>query len=723
MNFLPIKSYSQVDTFVCDNGGFEQDFLYWRGYSSTYDHGSSQCTPVTENNLPVSWTLMNLPVIRRFEIVNSGTDALVGIPKTKFGSKALLLNNRYGHGLEYSPCNTQLGIDKISKRFKVTEENREFSIWFAVVLETPTGHIDNQPFFSIKCDLAPGSDICFDAAVLDCDNNYNDPLCEFDPIQVVNWTCHRIKIDKNYIGSIATVEITAADCGENAHFGYAYIDGICEECDGSAFGSAKLYSQDYDPLTGLGVDRGATCDGDTINVCGSYDLPNVCGNWQLDSMYIQGITTHDLTIDPINHTFCFKLIKSEFPINGCKEIYAVLFFKSVIKSLPPIYTNSIEICYSDFKKYETQFSISACYSNGTSGFISDDYYYVTVDLANFGTNTWIMERQLLDPYPNESGHYILKTGMGNRQVVLGPFLIQEGDWELKIKVADCTYTYPIQAPDYCCSCSRFQNTKISNVTCNNQNSPWSSDDTWTFDLKVDYPQALPSDFYTINGVGTYLYGQTYTINGGIISQNCIEFFIEDGILLSCNSSFKVCPPKPCSTNECNIELYLNEIYCSAIDYSFHATATGAVNLCYKILDNVGTVIQNGTWPSSGNLGPFNQDIYLVVFPCNVASNNPDCFKILFIPEPDCQGPEGRSIISKTNDLQIIPNPVASNEIHFVSSLESTECELLNLSGNLIQNVKFKGKNYSINSNIPPGIYFVRYKNSSDQLECIKLIKY
>lgn len=92
--------------------------------------------------------------------------------------------------------------------------------------------------FSIHCDLAPEYDLCIDAGIIDCESEREDENCEFDPLDTIDWACHRIVIPSEYVGYIATLEITAADCGEGCHFGYAYIDGICEDCDGSVFGSA-----------------------------------------------------------------------------------------------------------------------------------------------------------------------------------------------------------------------------------------------------------------------------------------------------------------------------------------------------------------------------------------------------------------------------------------------------------------------------------------------------
>src|SRR5690606_5910734 len=108
----------------------------------------------------------------RFEIMTTGTDPLVGIQKVKFGDKSLRINNKYGH---LSTCDGNYGIDRVTKRFKVTEDNRYFTVWYGVALENPIGHINEQPFLNIKCDKAPADELCLDADFLKCGNLYYDP--------------------------------------------------------------------------------------------------------------------------------------------------------------------------------------------------------------------------------------------------------------------------------------------------------------------------------------------------------------------------------------------------------------------------------------------------------------------------------------------------------------------------------------------------------------------
>ncbi|MBL7822838.1 MAG: hypothetical protein JNK69_05485, partial [Saprospiraceae bacterium] len=142
--FFMISSTARLsaqDTLICDNGGFEDDFLYYFGAAGSFLKGSNSCIPVV-SGVPTVFTSTSLPSSRRFEIVSSGTDNLVGINQTKFGSKAARINYKYGHDGSMS-CNGSQDVNKLTKRFKVTEENREFTVWYAAVLEYPTNPVHN----------------------------------------------------------------------------------------------------------------------------------------------------------------------------------------------------------------------------------------------------------------------------------------------------------------------------------------------------------------------------------------------------------------------------------------------------------------------------------------------------------------------------------------------------------------------------------------------------
>ena len=718
MNFLPIKSYSQVDTFACDNGGFEQDFTYYRFFLTNYQIGSNDCSP-TNYNSSVSWLNWSAPNPFRFEIVNSGVDQLVGINKTKFGEKALLLNNKYGTN---DPCYHDREINKMRKRFKVTAENRELTVWYAAVLENALVpiHINNQPFFSITCDLAPLSNLCFDAAILPCEQNYVDS-CNFDPIDVVNWTCHRIKIPESEIGNIATIEISAADCGLGCHFGYAYIDGFCESCQGSAQGYGELTSDDFNPISQVGIKR-KSCDGQSIQICAKYELPTVCGNWVLDHIDAPGFTINNISIDHSLKTVCFDVPISNFAKSQCRELFTNLYFKYNNTLLPAQPTNSINICLDDFELYDANYIKSGCYNNSTNDNISDDYYYVNISLSANQGDSWSIERQLDNPYPNESGLYIMKSGTGSSTFTLGPILIQEGSWLMTININGCVFNYQIEPPEYCSGCDKFFETNIKNVQCTTS----VVGDTWSFDVMVPGNGTFKIKNLSTNLSQSCSYGNLIcTIQAGIIGENCITFELQDDIIPSCITKFTVCPPKPCSSIECNTELFVKEVFCNPTNYSVNVEIISGTNLCYKAISkSTSLILSQGNWPINGNFGPFTEDIFLSVYKCL----QPDCFKMIYIPKPDCSNPsfrEGGSSRTKEkyrDEISIIPNPIQTNILNIESNLVNTDFEIFNSSGKTVLKGKLNSPGTQIIFNHIAGLYILKYINSKGENTFIKFIK-
>jgi len=729
-----------IDTIVCDNGGFEDDFEYYFGSTSTYYSGSNGCIPLDTGNQAIFWSSVSLPNYRRFQIVSGGTDSLVNISRTRFGSKSLLLNNKYG--LESDNCQTNYEINKLVKRFKVTEENREFTIWYAAVLENPGTHVNKQPFFSIRCDLALYSDLCFDASILNCEQDRSDSLCDFDAIDSIDWACHRIKIPADQVGEIATLEIVAADCAQGCHFGYAYIDGICEDCTTNIFGSAELYEIPFDS-SGLGI-KYFTCEGEYITVCGNYELPSVCGEWWLESFDAPGFDIENLTIDSINQIFCFDIPKSELNSKNCHELFVALHFKSITAQLPPIFSNSIEICEEMFIEFETELTTGVCQNNGTSTMLSDDYYYIQLELLVNDLDTWTFQRVLDDPYPNESGTYLLHSGRSSTNLDLGPFFIQEGGWKLIIDYGECLDTIEVSPPAFCSGCNKFYRTRIFEITCSDNDGDVASsnpfDDTWSFTINVP---GLSGNYSLTKDGGSPVslsYGASPThdhvIQVGTIGLECIKYTLSDGV--NCISTFIVCPPKPCS-NDCDLEAYLTDVYCENEDTDYYAeldvSGAGTSYYCYEsfaISDPGNTVNSNYYQGSLSNtIGPFTEDVYVIVYLCpsSTCTCDRECFRIIYIPFPDCENLEYRrkktnyNGINTATELVVIPNPIKENEFVLQSFMKNTNIEIYNSSSKLILQESFAGLEYRYRSDLPPGLYIVRYKNSGGSYSYLKVIKF
>jgi hypothetical protein len=707
---------------ICDNGGFEDDFLYYEGFTSIYSFGSDSCSPHTSFG-PSVFIPATLPTTDRFEIVTSGIDPLVGISRTKFGDKALRINNRYGHAIT---CDGDRGVDKITKTFEVTAENRIFSVWYAVVLENPSGHSDAHPFFNMKCDLAPANDLCFTADFLTCDSLYSDSLCTFDRIVVLDWVCHKFRIDTSFIGDTATLEITVADCGLTAHFGYAYIDGICEECTGSALGEIFLEYIDYN----------ISCDSTLARICGSYIPPEFCDqDWWLDEVVINGYTVSGFDIDTATNTFCVYFPKSNFGMVSCLSVAVEGIFTNGSQSTPYQTSNEIEVCQDLYVIPSIDIMVSGCMTNTPAGGvpnnnISDDYYYVNIEIDNHDGLDWIILRTLTDPYPNEQDTRKIAQGTGNGALVLGPFKIQEGGWILTLYVeGGCELIEYIDPPAYCSGCSAFYEVEIGNVQC-------LEDDDWSFDLYVPSETGVTYDLIDENSnVTTYNYNVNHTIEVGAIEQGCIEFTLDD---VSCASSttFIICPPKPCSFN-CNLEVHVVDVPCTKDQ---HGVITFYVDLdvywppsryaCYEVTDVDGNSLDDGPLPLNQQVGPFDEDIYLTIFVCTSSScTNCPCFKTIYVPIPDCNQGGSRqvtgtyeTVLPNNAAVSVQPNPTHSGEIIIYSSLQVTNYEILDVRGQRIVMDSFTGEKRMQTLPGPPGIYFLKYWDMNGHGTLVKIIK-
>ena len=740
---LAFSAHAQVDTLICDNGGFEDDFQYYEGERTTYFNGSDSCSLVDAANNPVVWEdVLTLPSAKEFEIVTTGIDPLVGFDMVKFGNKALKLNNQYGHTLPngYS-CAGSRGVNKLTKRFKVTEENRDFTIWYSAILENPAGHLNSQPFVNIQCNRAPNDELCLDADFLECEEKYTDPNCSYDGIDALDWSCHRFKIPKEFIDSIAVIEMTVGDCGCGGHFGYGYIDGMCEECTGSALGSGQLYDSTFDGLVGI-----SNCVKDQMTICGDFNLPLLCGTWDVDTILINGAVITDMEIDRIDSTFCFVVDKSALGDEKCIDLFAEFTFSTTSNNMVPTQqSNSIEICQDDFRSYITAAYVGECSDNDTDANISDDYYFVDVPIYGTQGDSWEITRSLRDPYPNESGSYTIKTGAGDDTYRIGPFLIQEGEWLLTINIGGCTYYHYIFPPEYCSGCKEFNDLEISNIQCiaNDPADPF--DDTWSFDFRIPGSDSTNP---------TYLFGnQTHFYNApafeafnGLISAGCQTFTISD--FPDCdNTTFTVCPPKPCSSiSGCDIEVYTTEIICRENNQGYYLNlnleATGQF-YCYSANLNLDPSVPstatspNNTFGSLGvgsnPIGPFTEDVYIKVYKCDVPDCDNErcemtpCYKYMYVPKPDCRDrdfPTTRrsQMNAQVDEVSIYPNPLGDQSLTIESTMSITKMNLLDIRGNRISTIEFEGATYQLNLDILPGLYILQYEDRSGNISFIKFIK-
>lgn len=477
----------------------------------------------------------------------------------------------------------------------------------------------------------------------------------------------------------------------------------------------------------------------------SYTLPTLCGTWDVDSIKAPGFTISNMDIDEEHETFCFDLLKEDFPEDSCRELYLIIYFSSNLSNFSQQLSNTIEICDDEFEEYDADVTTGICQNNATTDLISDDYYYVSIDLSvNYG-DFWTMERELHNPYPNTSGEYIIKTGTGSGTINLGPILIQEGKWDLTINIGGCILFYEITPPFFCSGCDKFYRTRIFDITCSDNHggvatgSPF--DDWWTF--KINVP-GLSGNYYVYKVTdmpsSTYTYGTSPThdhvIQVGTIGLECVEYVLKD-FGTGCTSNFIICPPKPCS-NDCDLEAYVTDVYCDQEDTEFYAelevSGAGSSYYCFEsfaVSDPGNTSNSNYYQGSFSNpIGPFTEDVYVIVYLCpsSACTCDPTCFTIIYIPFPDCENLEfhSKGTTSLKNkpieEVYVVPNPINNNEVVLRSSMETTSFEFYNSSAKLIHQGSFMGPEYRYRLESSSGLYFVRYQNSEGKYQYIKVIK-
>lgn len=122
--------------------------------------------------------------------------------------------------------------DRIEQQFLVTPANANFSYKYAVVLEDPNHPISQQPSFQVEMvdtlnQLIPCT-YFYVAAGQNIPGFFNSttPGVIYKP-----WTTVLIDLTP-YIGQNLTIRFSTFDCSLGGHFGYAYIDGVCQAFTG-----------------------------------------------------------------------------------------------------------------------------------------------------------------------------------------------------------------------------------------------------------------------------------------------------------------------------------------------------------------------------------------------------------------------------------------------------------------------------------------------------------
>ncbi len=431
-----------------------------------------------------------------------------------------------------------------------------------------------------------------------------------------------------------------------------------------------------------------TTDGDIMEN-GSYD--------ELKEVYPDGGNVFD------NPCYTFKVFDAENP-----ECYT-----EVTVCAPPPCSEPCEL--------KVEYEISKCHDNNTPDYISDDYYYVTLNISGTDGQPWMVKQKIEDPVPGYPDEVLLASGTGDQTITLGPLLIQDGDWTMWVFLSDyfdCIVDTFIRAPRFCSGCHRVE---IGNVQCYDNGTSTPEDDYWTFDILVYGPGDYWFTDGDVNEAGPY--GTVKTIHMGSIYDygSTIEFAIFDNKDEKCITKVTLNVPRECS-DECKMEAEVKIGDCKESEEG------GAVYPVWISVQGTGDedcwmVKKKNADGSEEILGTYygDQDVFLGMFPAGedwtlwiMICDQFDCIRDFYISAPDCEREEGgeereRNTYRIASDISIYPNPVGGDILR-ISSLEyMNNIRVLDTNGRLWINESTNSKvNYHdlIIERLPDGLYYI-----------------
>lgn len=209
---------------ACTNGGFENGTLEgWAGAYGTYE---SRNDADTKFRLKID---KGGAVVGRHTVMTTASDC--GGFDCRVGSQILPVVPPGGgnYAVRLGNANNGGEAERLTYTVMVTEQNQLFHFRSAVVLEEP-GHEHGRPFFQYLVRRArfPRRTLVGPTRIEAANNPYFDGAT--GNILYRKWACDTIDL-RRHVGKLVEIEFTTADCGLGEHFGYAYIDALCDSGD------------------------------------------------------------------------------------------------------------------------------------------------------------------------------------------------------------------------------------------------------------------------------------------------------------------------------------------------------------------------------------------------------------------------------------------------------------------------------------------------------------
>ncbi len=299
---------------ACANNGFENNDA--SGFNFFSQRFMNYSWKIFEN-FPTQPTIVQ-PNGKATVVNNSNMDEIIPtLSRVYSGNYALRLNNSkpdYFDGDFYF-------VSSLKREFIATQNNINFK--YALVLQDPD-HVFNgnnqNPYYQCTLKTSNG-DIIVRKIVADKNNTAVFKTMQYlnQDLVYTDWLCESIDVSQ-YMGQTVMLEIIIADCGQGAHFGYAYFDDFCgTRCSAPTFGKVTL-----DPM-------GITCPLLPLTVSGSFITP---AGYVLDGLTLQAKEYNTETVVYTSSTinslfgneFSFKVAGSDLFPSGVSSNKQLDFF-------------------------------------------------------------------------------------------------------------------------------------------------------------------------------------------------------------------------------------------------------------------------------------------------------------------------------------------------------------------------------------------------------------
>ena len=315
----------------CANGDFESGTF--AGFTGSYAYDtdgyiSGDCT-IEAGDFTLTPVALASADVSDFDIMTIGTDPIV-VSGTLNKVCSGLYSARINSDLD-APGFTrpEQSVSRLSKKVVLSTDHEIIYFKYALVMTNPNGHDNTKPTFkaSIKDNSGETCDWLCNSA-----NSTNPYYMNAGVGPGANrsiykqWECANLQAC-GLAGDTVELEFIMTDCGLGGHWGYAYIDDICDTCQidtCNTTGSIMLNPTD-------------TCVGDTMMVCGSYNLAAIqCVGASVDSislfLYQNGLqVAGPFTLySPTGGTFCYTVDPSMLPpgttIGEGFDFYTEIYF-------------------------------------------------------------------------------------------------------------------------------------------------------------------------------------------------------------------------------------------------------------------------------------------------------------------------------------------------------------------------------------------------------------